>query len=530
MNFFQCNVPEKILEEITVSNNRFFRDRQLFDSTSVSFIREVLSLNATEPISSQPMVLKLATRFALDVLARSVSGAADACTILAQLRVEASVDVDIAKWFLREFGSRILVLSDFLLNCRDKNTREAFGSVLSVCLETVSAHETPPIPANTPPLPPYSSPIQHEADEEGIPSSSSGEIPRTLCQEVVFSLMRLVDTASRHWVRFHQLFAVLLRWAESGPYARQYLVRLSAVARLGHLTLGRDSQLPGYPKHTTIMGNRIVQPDLHTVYRVMGTVVRGCFGENGIRPPTSLPGPLWALTDLDLIIVNCELFYERALMNGGDVSGVVDILVHRYGDGPGLMVALLLSRVAGHMNTCRTCNLSTRSLLMALSRRMPTKSSPTSTYSMALSRSPTLYRYGPQPLLGIALTPLGLGAAHHGADELRVWRVVPDSRLFGWSCRLHCQFDRVHAAQHGRVRTSGGVHGRPPAPMGMDARMDATYDAVDGTSVSGSVLIAFRHRCIRVAIVPSFRQWRIAVAWWRRSAALGVIVTLPGHH
>ncbi|SPQ99121.1 unnamed protein product (mitochondrion) [Plasmodiophora brassicae] len=307
----QCNVPEKILEEITVSNNRFFRDRQLFDSTSVSFIREVLSLNATEPISSQPMVLKLATRFALDVLARSVSGAADACTILAQLRVEASVDVDIAKWFLREFGSRILVLSDFLLNCRDKNTREAFGSVLSVCLETVSAHETPPIPANTPPLPPYSSPIQHEADEEGIPSSSSGEIPRTLCQEVVFSLMRLVDTASRHWVRFHQLFAVLLRWAESGPYARQYLVRLSAVARLGHLTLGRDSQLPGYPKHTTIMGNRIVQPDLHTV------------------PPTSLPGPLWALTDLDLIIVNCELFYERALMNGGDVSGVVDILVHR---------------------------------------------------------------------------------------------------------------------------------------------------------------------------------------------------------
>ena len=47
------------------------------------------------------------------------------------------------------------------------------------------------------------------------------------------------------------------------------------------------------------------------------------------RPASSLPGPLSNLSQEDLQIVNSEVLYERALAMGGDVQGIIDILVHR---------------------------------------------------------------------------------------------------------------------------------------------------------------------------------------------------------
>eukprot|EP00743_Colponemidia_sp_Colp-15_P003962 GILK01004274.1.p1 GENE.GILK01004274.1~~GILK01004274.1.p1 ORF type:complete len:2187 (+),score=414.92 GILK01004274.1:440-6562(+) len=362
-------VPPKIFQGVWEDNNEFLFERQIYHADFFRFLADVvqsvdiepclsydedlplmprtnpqhsalvledfdglesqlqdLSLDGSQqspPWSSSStavglVVLQVASRFALDVIARAHDNVV-LPEFMASVKYLYGKHVPACKSFLLDILGNMSTISDLLLLCPDKVVRTTVEGLLEHLLRTVGPYE-------------YDFLMEEEEVEEMIAwkderATSDGNQPKTrtvirpkaLTARLMDELISLMDEAAKNWLRFQQYFQVFEDYAAAGAPEVQYLHSRRMIARLIDFFLGERSPLPSENKKRVAMGNKLMSPPFDPLFSCLSTLVRHCqtlVAEYSVFPPTALSNPLAILSEYDRRCVLETFFYERVLKEG----------------------------------------------------------------------------------------------------------------------------------------------------------------------------------------------------------------------
>lgn len=349
---------EMLCQLIWSENERFWRDKYLFDDQYFSFMASFGSSIAPRTDDIGLETIQMATNYFLDVLCR----AKEEDTIggfVANLKKLYSRSEQACSWFLDTTIQEDWIAT-YLLKCHSSRTRQMVAGLVVHALGAMATTTRQYLATYLP----SSTGIAAMNSFGALPQSDS--VPSSI-RYLNASINMLLDGAETHWRRFMQFFIPLRAFCKFGDLERQYLLSVSLPARLIHFYLGEKSPLlaiepgtetagsaPLLKRPSVVMGDRFTTPRVGPLIDIVSELARCCMTHapvsSGASPffgppavshvvkeanapqgePASVPEPPKALLmgALDERMIYCDRFYLRLLQEGVNVPASLLLIQH----------------------------------------------------------------------------------------------------------------------------------------------------------------------------------------------------------
>mmetsp|Transcript_8203 Transcript_8203/g.16159 ORF Transcript_8203/g.16159 Transcript_8203/m.16159 type:complete len:2815 (-) Transcript_8203:1874-10318(-) len=278
-NDLRKTLPPSVFQEVSADNDKFLRERHLFNLDFFKFLETFLNASASENLD----VADLGTRLALTVTVRTYNNTKALPEVMKALMAVYNVSVEACENRLQSIlDTSLLDLSALLLLPSEPTTRRCVAELLLFIINKV---------------------IPYDFSIESKP------------RKVLDALLGLVNTdVAKNWMRFEQFWEFFNSFANSGVRHVEYLYEVDAATLLADFYLGSKSPLhkPGQTRPT--VGSKVTKAEFGPLLQTLSTLVAFA----AIKQDD--PGLI--LSEEAIRILSSKEFYGKSLSCGYDCDAL----------------------------------------------------------------------------------------------------------------------------------------------------------------------------------------------------------------
>lgn len=299
-------VPDNVFHEVLKSNEKYMFEKHMYAEEYFKYLIDLFG-NATY----QPDKLaQLGTEYAIDIVAHSFESKSlpDLMTKIKELY--ANSEEACIQLVERMSSDNLKTLSDLMLACTEKTTRECVADLFSFVLNRLVAYDF--------------------SDE-------------SLVKRFIDAIFVLIPAeCSKYWTRFQQFWDFLYNFAsggkndgtaeeaaEAGKLQIEYLMEIDAITKLIDFYLAEKSPFATTAENRTQMGNKFFMPCFDGLIKTVSLLTRHV-NLCGLNMATTL-GDIendYQFTEDAQMLLNLSEFYDKTLREGYDGEALGEIVGH----------------------------------------------------------------------------------------------------------------------------------------------------------------------------------------------------------
>lgn len=272
-------IPQAVFQEVLADNDKFLRERHLYNIEFLKFIEQLLTASAQVALD----VSDLGTRLALTVAARTYNNSKTLPDLMKALMAVYDTNVEACEGRLQLIlDASLLDLSALLLNPSDATTRRSVAELLLFVINKS---------------------ISVDFSIESKP------------RKILDSLLALVPTdVAKNWMRFEQFWEFFSNFANSGVRHVEYLFEVDAATLMADFYLGPKSPLMKLGETRSTVGSKVTKAEFGPLLQTLSTIVSYA----SLDPDE----PGLHLSEDALRILQSKEFYSKSLSHGYDCDAL----------------------------------------------------------------------------------------------------------------------------------------------------------------------------------------------------------------